>query len=844
MTVLFLYLVVIVSVKGSHFSHDGSSHLSIQDYKYGSKAEFENAFNKWIQTKIDIFSLTDLIDVLLVRLGVNNVVRCENTDEHPMLEAIRNTSRNSNLTDLLNNDQLRNDLFLPIISVAAMSPFEFNPCCSEKLREECIRAKEKFDRMSLRHIYGSVEGKYNRLAVPRHFDKIKLLAYDSETFTNRFMCVNEFSLERTVHIDHGDRNNEENRRNIGLSALMLYILQGYNLVSKNEICPGTHLQAIYTHYRLRDNLQATHGLTSMISDLKCDASKENHQRETPSYRQNSHSLSEIYSGIGSADFIKRYVYSSGQRNQFHDIGDNGHPPLLPPFSRTPNLNPGFLNYDWNNKGSEFVNRQCFDERSLLRAFNVENTIGGVNISMSVFLDMCPVLLYKALFRPCHHHSHSAHRQHTTVSTVRTSSDSSTDISLASNMTSVLNNTIEESSSTPRYKSYLYGSLSVLVISLCSIVGAGFMKLSRADVKIYMMGSMLSLAVGCLVADAALHLLPEVIMGEGDMDEDDDELMPGHLRKLCAFLASIYAFFVLELLLSIRHTHSHAINVGNEQIKSISVKYDKEDDTIRETNLNLISVKYGKEDDTIRETNLNLNNVSIKNNIPKTLNIDQENNTHNTNIQATNNDQQTDSTTQVLEPGLSNPIRIPPPESTRQLLEQRCSSISDRISIHDAQSGVKALAWMIIIGDGIHNFADGLAVGAAFSLNFSKGISTSITVLCHELPHELGDFAILVSTGMSIKRAMVLNFVSSLTAFAGLYLGLSLGEQVEASQWIFAVGAGMFLYVALTDLVPECKEYFKTKCTIKMFVAQNIGLLLGYVAMLLLAMYEDKLEIKS
>jgi zinc transporter ZupT len=70
----------------------------------------------------------------------------------------------------------------------------------------------------------------------------------------------------------------------------------------------------------------------------------------------------------------------------------------------------------------------------------------------------------------------------------------------------------------------------------------------------------------------------------------------------------------------------------------------------------------------------------------------------------------------------------------------------------------------------------------------------------------GDFAILVSTGMSIKRAMVLNFVSSLTAFAGLYLGLSLGEQVEASQWIFAVGAGMFLYVALTDLVKFYNDF--------------------------------------
>ena len=65
---------------------------------------------------------------------------------------------------------------------------------------------------------------------------------------------------------------------------------------------------------------------------------------------------------------------------------------------------------------------------------------------------------------------------------------------------------------------------------------------------------------------------------------------------------------------------------------------------------------------------------------------------------------------------------------------------------------------------------------------------------------LGDFAVLVSTGMTVKKAMFLNFLSSLTAFAGLYVGLSLGAQDEASKWIFSAGAGMFLYVALTDLV--------------------------------------------
>ncbi|WAR17982.1 S39AA-like protein [Mya arenaria] len=151
--------------------------------------------------------------------------------------------------------------------------------------------------------------------------------------------------------------------------------------------------------------------------------------------------------------------------------------------------------------------------------------------------------------------------------------------------------------------------------------------------------------------------------------------------------------------------------------------------------------------------------------------------------------------------------------------------------------------MIIIGDGIHNFADGLAIGAAYAVNFTKGLSLSITVLCHEVPHELGDFAVLISTGMSIKRALLLNFLSSLTAFAGLYVGLVLGAQEEASKWIFSVGAGMFLYVALTDLIPECKELFKKTPTKLMFIGQNIGLLFGYAIMLLLAMFEDRMEIE-
>ena len=65
---------------------------------------------------------------------------------------------------------------------------------------------------------------------------------------------------------------------------------------------------------------------------------------------------------------------------------------------------------------------------------------------------------------------------------------------------------------------------------------------------------------------------------------------------------------------------------------------------------------------------------------------------------------------------------------------------------------------VIFGDGIHNLADGLAIGAAFSESFTSGLSTSIAVLCHELPHEVGDFAMLLKAGMSVKQAVCYNIL--------------------------------------------------------------------------------------
>nr|KAF6337455.1 solute carrier family 39 member 10 [Myotis myotis] len=162
------------------------------------------------------------------------------------------------------------------------------------------------------------------------------------------------------------------------------------------------------------------------------------------------------------------------------------------------------------------------------------------------------------------------------------------------------------------------------------------------------------------------------------------------------------------------------------------------------------------------------------------------------------------------------------------------------------TGIANIAWMVIMGDGIHNFSDGLAIGAAFSAGLTGGISTSIAVFCHELPHELGDFAVLLKAGMTVKQAIVYNLLSAMMAYIGMFIGTAVGQYANnITLWIFAVTAGMFLYVALVDMLPEMLHGDGDNeehgfCPVGQFVLQNLGLLFGFAIMLVIALYEDKI----
>jgi len=120
--------------------------------------------------------------------------------------------------------------------------------------------------------------------------------------------------------------------------------------------------------------------------------------------------------------------------------------------------------------------------------------------------------------------------------------------------------------------------------------------------------------------------------------------------------------------------------------------------------------------------------------------------------------------------------------------------------------VHSMVYLSIIGDALHNFLDGVAIAASFLISIPVGIATATAVVFHEIPQEMGQFAILVHGGWSKKKALLYNFASALTAIAGAVSVLLFAEQFsEAPALLLSFGAASFVYVAMSDLIPELQK---------------------------------------
>lgn len=133
-----------------------------------------------------------------------------------------------------------------------------------------------------------------------------------------------------------------------------------------------------------------------------------------------------------------------------------------------------------------------------------------------------------------------------------------------------------------------------------------------------------------------------------------------------------------------------------------------------------------------------------------------------------------------------------------------------------QSTVKSAGALIILGDGIHNFVDGVLIAAAFLTDVQLGIVTSLAVAAHEIPQEVGDFAILLDSGYSRGKALFYNILASLTTVLGGVLAyFSLEDLHDSLPYFLALAASSFIYIAVADLIPS----LHTKTDIKTSLQQ-------------------------
>lgn len=145
--------------------------------------------------------------------------------------------------------------------------------------------------------------------------------------------------------------------------------------------------------------------------------------------------------------------------------------------------------------------------------------------------------------------------------------------------------------------------------------------------------------------------------------------------------------------------------------------------------------------------------------------------------------------------------------------------------HNGACEVHTFTYLNLIGDGIHNFTDGLIIAASFVADIKLGMVTTLAVIFHEVPQEMGDFGILLYGGFSKAKALFSNFLCALTAILGAVIGYALSSRIEdISIYLISFTAGGFIYIAASDLIPELHKQKDARRANLSFIAFVLGLI--------------------
>lgn len=154
--------------------------------------------------------------------------------------------------------------------------------------------------------------------------------------------------------------------------------------------------------------------------------------------------------------------------------------------------------------------------------------------------------------------------------------------------------------------------------------------------------------------------------------------------------------------------------------------------------------------------------------------------------------------------------------------------------HDDNCKVHSVAYLNLFGDGIHNFMDGIAIASSFLINPELGLTTTIAILIHEIPQEIGDYGILIHSGISKGKALCYNFISAIFAIVGALLTYIFANQISGfTVYLMPLVAGGFIYMAGTDLIPEMHKQTKISISILQFIFMLLGIALMWIMKLIL-----------
>ncbi|XP_046675550.1 zinc transporter ZIP10 isoform X2 [Homalodisca vitripennis] len=370
-------------------------------------------------------------------------------------------------------------------------------------------------------------------------------------------------------------------------------------------------------------------------------------------------------------------------------------------------------------------QHCLSPRDLLVVYGLAHA-GNVSLSPVSFLHLCPAIVYELDVRSCassHQsdriaHSHSHSHSHSHASTIGGATRAS----------------------------WLFASLTIILISISGLLCVAVVPLLQKSFISQLISFLVALAVGTLLGDAFLHLVPHALEShshEGHTSHTDSILKTGLM-----FLTVVF-FFTFESVLNVR-------------------KNSEEDNRVQE-----------------KVTYVPMSSVKVNDNEKEMMMENGTQHTHSHHSHSDNN-----------------------------------------------------IALMVVMGDGLHNLTDGLAIGAAFSGGLAPGFATAVAVFTHELPHELGDFAVLIQAGMTVRKALFYNLVSSVLSFLGTAVGLIIGNFGDSTRWIYAITAGSFIYIALSNLVPEINRQKASYWTILLRLS---GILCGGGLMGCIALYEEDIH---